>query len=490
MDVRLFVLHTSSYLYLVLAYMAAQGAFSWLAPMVPGGRTGLNLLYMMFASSGMLAFGFLHRWSAARGRLLALLFVNGAARAAMELLPGGAARTVSAVLFLLGCGWLLGLVLYMTARRVPRDRLGQFVGGSMALATGLMFLLSLARDFLPLTPLASAAAFGAMVWLLWTDCARPCGERPLAPSSRTVERLPLFVGVALLLSLAYGINDSISYLRFEEFRDAFGLSRLALGVGFLAAGRLADRRRAYLPLAALLASAATMAFHAMALEGFPVALLFCANEFFWSFSFLFILLLFMEASLRTQRPELWAGMGRLIEMPAEGLGAALGTALLATLPTSAVLVAYTLTLAAATGLLYRGLLSYAETMRATVLPFSLPSARLRSTAEASEAVDAEVAREQAVCEAAEEDAAGETEETEPPSPESLLAEWRARYALTNRETEILRASLSDDTVPTIGKALFITTSTVRYHLTHLLKKTGFSTRKDMANAFTRELDRE
>ncbi|MBR1760404.1 MAG: helix-turn-helix transcriptional regulator [Schwartzia sp.] len=476
MDARLFVLHISSYFYLVLSYMAAQGAFSWLVPFVPGGRTALNLLYMVFASAGMLAFGFFHRHLETRGRLFALLLANGAARAAMELLPAGAARTAAALLFLLGCGCLVGLVFFLTARRVPRSILGRFVGGSMAAATGLMFLLSLAGDVLPTTALATAVAFGAMARLLGTD-----GGEFLSPGSHAVTettgtmRLPLLAGVAALLSFAYGINDSTSYLRFEEFQDAFGLSRLALCAGLLLAGQLADRRRAHLPLAAMLGGAATMVFHAMTLEGFPAWALFYANEFFWSFSFLFILLVFMETSLRTERPQLWAGMGRLIEMPAEGLGAALGTAMMAAFPPSAVLTAYTLVLTAAAGLLYRGLLFDAEAARR--IPPCPPMLRAARLCPATEDV------------AEAEEIAGEEEEKSPPSPEDILASWRERYALTNRETDILReAALSDGTATDIGKVLFIATSTVRFHLSHLLRKTGFSTRKELAEAFLAEME--
>ena len=203
---------------------------------------------------------------------------------------------------------------YTTIRRItdtsdPSVELGVLISvdvewGSMALATGLMFLLSLTRGFAPLAPLASAAAFGATAWLLWADRPLPTMERPALPRLRTTGNFPLLAAVAVLLSLAYGINDSTSYLRFEEFRDTFGLSRLTLGAGLFLAGQLADRRREYLPLAAILGGAATMGFHAMTLEGFPPAALFYANEFFWSFSLLFILIVFMEASLRTTRPEL------------------------------------------------------------------------------------------------------------------------------------------------------------------------------------------
>ena len=184
-----------------------------------------------------------------------------------------------------------------------------------------------------------------------------------------------------------------------------------------------------------------------------------------------------EASLRTERPQLWAGMGRLIEMPAEGLGAALGTAMMAALPTSAVLTAYTLVLAAAAGLLYRELLSNAEA--AWSLPPFPPMLREAKLCPATEDV------------AEAEEIAGEEEEKSPPSPEDILASWQERYALTNRETEILReVALSNGTVADIGRSLFIATSTVRGHLTHLLKKTGFASRTELRDAFARGLEEE
>ncbi|MBR1553646.1 MAG: hypothetical protein IJ741_09550 [Schwartzia sp.] len=55
--------------------------------------------------------------------------------------------------------------------------------------------------------------------------------------------------------------------------------------------------------------------------------------------------------------------------------------------------------------------------------------------------------------------------------------------------DILReAALSDGTATDIGKTLFIATSTVRFHLSHLLRKTGFSTRKELAEAFLAEME--
>lgn len=480
MNRRLFVLHTVSYLHLVLAYMAAQSAFSWLAPFVFGGRTAMNLLYMVFASSGMALFGFFHGRVSSRRGLFALLGLNGTARAAMVLLPPGALAAAAAVVFLLTCGWLLGLVFFLTARRVPRDFFGRFVGGSMALATGLMFLLSLLRGFPALYPGAasmfSASAFGVLAWLLCRGASAPEPPIVAVPCLHVLgraERLPLILGVAFLLSFAYGINDSISYLRFADLQDSFGLSRLALCAGFFAAGALADRKRDYLPLAALLSASATMAFHAMALEGLPVIFLFCANEFFWAFSFLFILLVFMEASLRTERPELWAGMGRLVEMPAEGIGAAAGGAMITALPPSAVLTAYTLTLAAAAGLLHHSFLSRAE--RTT------PKGRTPSVFGAAPVPMAAVGDG--------EEAAETT--TAPLSPqEALLENWRERYGLTSRETEVLRVSLAGGKAPDIAKALFISTATVRFHLTNLLKKTGFTSRTELKAAFARGLDEE
>ncbi len=445
------------------------------AQVIPGGRMALNLLYMIFVSSGMMAFGFSHQRLRARWFLPGLLLINGDARAGMELLSGGGA-TAAAILFLQTCGWLLGLVYYKTARRVPRDRLGRFVGNSMALATFMMFGLSLIRRFFPEMQwgpqLGSAAAFLAAAGLLLTCRFSAVPLRPLTPNENTVRRLPLMAGVAILLSLAYGINDSTSYMEFEELPDSFGLSRLALGAGLILAGQLADRRRTYLPLTTILASAATMIFHAMVLEGFPAAVLFYANEFFWSFSLLFLTILFMAASLHTRRPALWAGMGRLLMMPSEGLGAAIGTIMMTTLPKSAVLTTYTLTLAAATGLLYRSLISYAEEAREALTLPTLPSGPLRPAMEYASAADGSAMEEPPAA---------------PLSPEPMLEIWRQRYGLTNRESEILRESLSGSTAAEIGKALFISQATVRTHLTHLLKKTGFSTRMEMVHSFEEDL---
>ena len=142
----------------------------------------------------------------------------------------------------------------------------------------------------------------------------------------------------------------------------------------------------------------------------------------------------------------------------------------AAFPPSAVLTAYTLVLAVASGLLYHELLSHAESTFTPLSPQQLcPAIEVLAATEVRAEADNDTA-------------------TNVPTSEALLTSWQERYTLTNRETEILRASLSDDTAANIGKSLFISTSTVRFHLTHLLKKTGVSSRKELIEVFERELD--
>ncbi|MDR3106783.1 MAG: helix-turn-helix transcriptional regulator [Bifidobacteriaceae bacterium] len=66
------------------------------------------------------------------------------------------------------------------------------------------------------------------------------------------------------------------------------------------------------------------------------------------------------------------------------------------------------------------------------------------------------------------------------SPEPDLAGAAERYGLTKWEKEILSLSLAGLTVPQMAERLFVTPATVKTHITNLLRKTGTTSRADLA----------
>ncbi|MDR1188840.1 MAG: LuxR C-terminal-related transcriptional regulator [Bifidobacteriaceae bacterium] len=71
----------------------------------------------------------------------------------------------------------------------------------------------------------------------------------------------------------------------------------------------------------------------------------------------------------------------------------------------------------------------------------------------------------------------EVPDTAPTEPD--LASIAERHNLTRREQEVLTLSLSGLTVPQMAARLFVTETTVKFHITNLLRKTGTNSRSEL-----------
>jgi DNA-binding CsgD family transcriptional regulator len=70
--------------------------------------------------------------------------------------------------------------------------------------------------------------------------------------------------------------------------------------------------------------------------------------------------------------------------------------------------------------------------------------------------------------------------SDPPTTEPDLTAATDRFGLTRREVEILRLSLEGLTVPRMAAQLFVTETTIKFHITNLLRKTGTTSRAELA----------
>jgi DNA-binding CsgD family transcriptional regulator len=69
-------------------------------------------------------------------------------------------------------------------------------------------------------------------------------------------------------------------------------------------------------------------------------------------------------------------------------------------------------------------------------------------------------------------------------PEPDLAVTAERFNLTRREQEVLELSLAGLTVPQMASRLFVTETTVKFHITNLLRKTGTNSRSELTAELT------
>ena len=69
------------------------------------------------------------------------------------------------------------------------------------------------------------------------------------------------------------------------------------------------------------------------------------------------------------------------------------------------------------------------------------------------------------------------------SEKMRFQQFSARHDLSQREREVLQLLLEEKTNPQIAEALFVSESTVKYHVHNLLKKTGCKTRLELLSLF-------
>ena len=177
-----------------------------------------------------------------------------------------------------------------------------------------------------------------------------------SPDPFLLRHAPLFLLAAVLLSLTVGFSDSLFLTRHAEFMEWHRYTRFINVGGFLLAGWLADSRPFYLPLAALLARTVSLGFCVFMLEGGAVSISSIADCFFTTFLIVFLIWVFITLSPRMPCPELWAGMGRIVELPCGAIGTLLGIFLLQRLPVSLTFLVYMALLMCSGALFYQAML--------------------------------------------------------------------------------------------------------------------------------------
>ncbi|MBR1885924.1 MAG: helix-turn-helix transcriptional regulator [Schwartzia sp.] len=420
-------------------------------------RFALRVLWIaLFGAAGMIGFALLFRRLSERARRRAPLVAVGVAGLGflcLALLPGqGAGAGLGAALSMAGYGFLTALVLYRASQEVPFSHFGRFVGLSHGLSAMLQFLIGTV-PWGAAFPALALPCLGAPAYLL----AR--GESPepsLTPDAAwsalfRKSRAVLLAGAALL-SLMIGVCDSVTVTHLTEYAPTFPATRLFYAAGLLAFGWLADKRLALLPAAVIVTNTYFLwfrVFHAEAGLFLPLARLV---ETVYDAPIIVLLTVgFLHTAARSDRPDLWAAMSRIIELPCMGVGLLAGVALFPVVPLSSVFAAYATLLFAGVALLCRAALLYIETLRENA------AAALRAMTE--------------------------PQKTPPELPEVFFEDYCRHYHLTRREKEVLSDLLNGKSVTEIAEETFVTERTVRFHIANLLTKTGAKNQRALTARF-------
>ena len=411
--------------------------------------------------------------------------------------------TFGVTLSILGWGFLTAYILYRAALEVPAAYLGRFIGISYGLSAFLQFAVGTADAFLPALSLAQLVALPCLAACAYLSRGADDTVTSLPPQESSPawhaffqqSRIHLLLGAALL-SLLMGFSDSVTVMHFEEFAPAFPASRLCYAVGLVFFGWLADKRFAILPAIVLLMNAYYLWFRALDTKMFlPLSQIvetICSGP-----TIILLTAGFLHAAARSDRPERWAAMSRIVGLPLTSFGLALGLWLWPVISTATMLAVYTTLLLVAVVLLYRGTLAYLGALRTAAEPqiFAVAAASALTAeempAEGLSPSDASTTETPAEAPAPtppiEASVPSQTaDESAPPVEAShegsepldetrsaaAFAAYCRRYGLTAKESEILEEILKGQSADAIAEAHFITKRTVRFHISNLLHKTG------------------
>ena len=366
--------------------------------------------------------------------LVLLLFTACAAPALISRTAAGA--IAFGLLMNLFCGAIAGYYLYTLAILPEPDCRGVAFGGGYGIATVALGVLALpgggiilqgSGALLGCVPLALVAAFIAS--RLPAPHPQETTERPLELPGR---ELALACATAVLLSLVKNLGFGFPSADIESGLKP-ELSRMFYAVGLVAAGFINDRSRKNGAICT--ATALIIPFIMLGLAGETVSSFICwgLDYLFYGFFSVYRVVLFLDLAARSRRWEL-APLGLLFGR----LGDAAGTALCNLFADSKIaLIAITAALFMLTVFLF---------YRLCLWLYAPKVIRQRSEQE-------------------------------------VFDGFSLQHDLSTREQEVLRLLLARRSNGEIAEALFVSESTVKYHVHNLLQKTGCKNRSDLQKKY-------
>ena len=364
-----------------------------------------------------------------------------AAATVPALITESAAAVIAfGLLMNLFCGGIAGAYLYAIARHAGPDRRALAFGGGYAIATVAVGLLALIGRgsllhgegaLLIYLPLCALAVFLA-ARLKLPEGAGDDGSRKQADGEGT-PWLGLACGVVVLISAVKNMGFGFPSADIEAGLVP-ELSRLPYALGLLAAGVITEKNRRHGMVCTL--AALILPFVMLGLTGEQVSATICwgLDYLFYGFFSVFRVALLMDIAVRTRRWAL-APLGLMMGR----LGDVLGTAC------ALLLGGNRIALIAATTLLF--LPTVALLLKLQQKLYEPQAAQARSEQEVFEA-------------------------------------FCLHNDLSAREREVLRMVIDNRSNGEIAEALFITESTVKYHVRNVLQKAGCKNRSELQKKYT------
>ena len=352
------------------------------------------------------------------------------------------------------CGCIAEVYLRALARRAEKGRRGLVFGGAYAASTIAVWLLSLigkhsflASEKVLIVYILIAAATGALVYFYnkpQTDGASSSPQSGIAPKSDSVPvpnaggpnavsfpfRKLLFLSAAIIVLFSLVKNIGFSFPTADIVSGVnMELSRIFYGSGLLIAGIINDKSRRTGAICTL--SALILPFISLALSGHPVpGMIFWALDyFFFGFFSVFRVLFFADLAEDTALFHL-AALGLLFGRAGDVLGTLVNILL------SNHLIVLILT---ASGLFILSVFLFFQLYLRIYTPAAAPK----------------------------------------PSEQESFEQFILSYELSARESEVLRLVLAEKTNAEIAEALFVSESTVKFHIHNILKKTGSRNRSEL-----------
>ena len=338
----------------------------------------------------------------------------------------------------MGCGIIGGFYLHAAALRVEEGRRGLVFGCGYAASTVFVWLLSLPGEGSFLGSRAVLIVYALLVIpaaLLPRRLFPQAAEKEAAAPAKAEIPGKMWVAALLtvfLLSLVKGMGFSFPSADIEGGLSV-ELSRVFYAVGLTAAGFITDRNRKWGAVCTAAALAIPFASLAMTGEAVPSLILWGLDYLFFGFFSVFRAVLTMDMAARSRQWHL-APAGLMAGRAGDALGSALCMALTGH---RLALVLLTLGLFAGTMVLFFHL------FQRLYMP--------------------EAVREK--------------------SEQEVFAGFAIQHDLSAREKEVLRLVLAGQSNTQIADALFVSESTVKFHVHNLLHKTGCRTRQELVRKY-------
>lgn len=422
------------------------------------GSSAVNPVYtfgLVCTGLGFLSFSLLRRLCKRKKSRKTVQLVTGVLDlgAAMILLFADqpALFLTSSAAALLLTGHISGCVYYNTAMYFAASRyMGRLIGTGMGVAILLQFVV---QNLIPQSVTFIISIILSVAFVMYFIMKAPKDwilENPLPYSSETrkdFKKALLLIVAVVLMSLVAGMIDSVlTAFNAEKSYDIYGGVRLFYALGLILAGVLADiKERKYLPLSTvctILLSSVCMFFLSDKVSYFAgTALMYLYSGFY----VIFLTVMFLDFAPKSSRPELWAGMGRIVRSFTVAV---------------AVLPALTIYGAVGNTVLAVGSCLLSILILLVLLPYlSSAAVSLKPT----------------------EELPSESREL---SPQERLKLYARRCSLTPRETEVLEKLLTtEDGVQEIADNLYISRRMVQRYISSIYEKTETKTRLGLFQSY-------